>query len=613
MQTKEIKQYLSLKPGYVNGDDREFLHDVNTRIHKCQICQEKLKAHIHFRADMRRVFNPDSIGKTTKASLNEIAASVLKEQSRRAKTETPKLNPITSRRVYTIHEPSDIKGLVPVMPLALDNQMLTREVEERIYADPINNSLTSPELSAQITGSAILELKRALINSPLTVIQRAAFQNSAALLNIYKNKSDRRSLESLLNNQNIYVYLYNELTPDQRPAGYTTNSEQLDQWISICRNTDVTSLKFSKDDERNKDGIIRLADSFAAMVMQASSGINIAHALAKSLNPQRAKELTRYIIKALPDVITDFNLDQMEKTENERKAAITREELYKKLVIRDNTNAFESRIDPNKPFSREIKRLIDCCYTNNLPMALGIHSLSPAYAMSRTDLIYAMMKSQQEEVPVIEIAEIQESLKQIALDKQVNLKIPANLDIITLTDIVELRGTDEWIEYSTLLQRMAASASITEVLKLTGQVSAAHDRLGNRIVKMKRIAEGKTMPVSKTATIQFNAGGGQLTLAYTADKDTVNIARNHFSEASIIGASVGSIIFSNSDMLYNNSTFSGRGILSAYSAGISADLEIFRFRTSNTANFLNTLKVEADRRFSTTDYIPIKHAQLNRA
>ncbi len=162
---------------------------------------------------------------------------------------------------------------------------------------------------------------------------------------------------------------------------------------------------------------------------------------------------------------------------------IVRNDLYKKFVCEDGSRIDDGYYDKDKPFAIQLKEIFDLRYTVNLPDALGRYAFTPKGSPDRTVLGDVNQSNLQNLLKEQRVTEFIESIKRMqfaAINEALYIK---GLDILSLGDVIEIRGTDEWSQYTTSLNSLLASP--LEFADKADDVATNFARLNRKITELK--------------------------------------------------------------------------------------------------------------------------------
>jgi hypothetical protein len=132
---------------------------------------------------------------------------------------------------------------------------------------------------------------------------------------------------------------------------------------------------------------------------------------------------------------------------------VTREQLYREFVTLGEPA--QSLYDRAKPFSIQIKELIDLRYNANLPDALQMFALTPRGSLARTALQELELASAND-TPLAG-DELIRLIRNTAFELATNAQYLSSPRWLTLEDVNTVRRTDQWIRYRNALSSLLAN------------------------------------------------------------------------------------------------------------------------------------------------------------
>lgn len=272
---------------------------------------------------------------------------------------------------YRISKNEIDKGTV--YPICIDNQWCPEEylnnpqfIENGFREDSIRNAIVKRQTS---------EVVRALLHNLQIVVNRATVQNSAVFLQWYinyngqLNEEEHKAFCELLRDGSIVICLFGEENPWGR-ADYQINDRA--DYDKLCMDNEVFCLRLDWDNETNKYLINKnLAAQFhnTCIVLPEFEMDFIGLCKVFGINDKEKQQEFRDVWKNIQKEVLDYS-------HNENKL-FSRQKFYERFIIKEGTKAEHSIIDPDKPFSAELKQIIDYIYCTNLPKALGIQTIIP--------------------------------------------------------------------------------------------------------------------------------------------------------------------------------------------------------------------------------------------
>ncbi|MFL5799052.1 MAG: hypothetical protein ACJ77A_14125 [Actinomycetota bacterium] len=329
---------------------------------------------------------------------------------------------------------------ISVVPQTLDNQWVPREMLAGMIAT--GQGLADVERARRSWVRA--EYVRALVNTRQVIVNRAYLYNNPVILADYlRPGDDREAFEGLLRSGVLVAFLFSEESPYDEPA-FSTDPRGLAAWREVARSVPVSCMRLSWDDDENRQKIReQLRRRFHTAAQDAVSYDT--WALSRDLKlPIESETALRVQLGLMAHhcvaAATEGRL-------------VTREELYGKFVVTHETAPAEGRYDASKPFAAEIKQLLDLNYNVNLPDALDAYALTPFDSLQRTALQEWHKGGRREPVTATELLDL---LRRMAFDLVQGGLYLRSFGTLRLSDVREIRLTDEWAHYTRALDALLA-------------------------------------------------------------------------------------------------------------------------------------------------------------
>lgn len=279
-------------------------------------------------------------------------------------------------------------------------------------------------------------LIQALMHNFQVVVNRAALVNSTVFRKCFKTKGS--AFASLMNNGSIVAFLFNEKSPLFNTA-YGVDAEAKANFDRFVRENSIYCLSYDWERERNRKllGTEYLSQRFHnSMLDFVESEIRLEAA-------EKVFGLTAAEGEKFRARWREIQADILRRSESEGKL-YSREEFYKRWVVKDNTKVEESKIDDDKPFAREVKQVADLVYITNLPRSLGIE---PLFAKGDTlEKLRVIDDATRIGGREISVAEIVWALKQFK-PEAVKRKSWSYGKAISLDEVASMRKLGEWSRY----------------------------------------------------------------------------------------------------------------------------------------------------------------------
>lgn len=371
-----------------------------------------------------------------------------------------------------------------IVPQALDNQWVPDPVLRRLIKR--RRSLKDWQATEESRRLVLTEWRRALIYAPQVIVNRAVLFNNAIIVDDYSREESKAHFQKLLSNRVIVEYLLTEEAPDQRP-NFTIGEEKWRRWLETIKEAEVACVRLDwgnqEDDFRN-----------IAVVF---------HEYFQTLNmPDRIQHLTS-VFRIRPDLRRKFeerlrDVARFSFELADRGKTVTRSDLYKEFVCQDDSPIHEGWYDGDKPFAAELKQIFDLRYTVNLPDALGRYAFTPKGSPDRTalgELSQATTENFLRDNQIDQLLEVLRRFHFAVINPGLYLK---GLHLLSLEDVLEARGTDEWERYIASLDDLLRHPLDFETR--VNQLVADFSALNKRILQLKTAR-------AKAAATTFGAKG----------------------------------------------------------------------------------------------------------
>jgi len=344
---------------------------------------------------------------------------------------------------------------VAIVAQAVDNQWVSRALLKQMLATRAIQGLADVE--AIRTPVVRAEYIRSLITSEQVVINRAFMYNTQVIRQDYVHDGDDcNALKDLLSGGVIVPYLYGEHSPDEvdtsllpTDPGFTKNEEAFERWKQICREVRMSCVRLSWTDADNaqKTGVMRTR--FNGWI----------RTLDLIIDQGNFEQFVRDVgIPAVKTSAFQRRLEEVSLTSNQ-KGIKSREAFYREFIVAPGTDPVDGKYDPSKEFSGELKQLADLSYATNLPDALGRYALTPIDALPRTAL-QEIRVIHGEGGNVITSEELTQLLQREAFSRIMAIQgegFLKSLASLTLSEVIDIRKSNEWDAYIGELQALLAS------------------------------------------------------------------------------------------------------------------------------------------------------------
>lgn len=341
--------------------------------------------------------------------------------------------------------PSDLKP-VTIVAQALDNQWVPNSLLASILKDkkPLKSVVPQREVFVR------REFLRAFLNAENVVANRAYLFNNDSIIDFYQTSgAEADAFKRLLESRILIPFLFSEKSPHQHVdlrANFDRDPRAFDAWQDLCRESKPSCLRLSWEDYLNTDSDngerikVELSRPFHDYGIVAKNGSHDLYAqhlgIPQQLHGQfrnRLNEASRWFFES-PQGADGSQVFRQ------------RNDFYKEFVVVPDSPVHEGWYDSKKPFSAELKRLIDLKYNTNLADAIGRFALTPVDSLPRLALQENRVaniggrQNADADVHSVLIRRIMADLVQRQLD------VPF-LDRVTLNDVLAVRELSQWKRY----------------------------------------------------------------------------------------------------------------------------------------------------------------------
>jgi len=397
-------------------------------------------------------------------------------------------------------EPSDLKS-VPVLVQALDNQWMPQS----LLSPTLEKGQITKNIERKLRKAVRSEYIRSLINGQQVILNRAYLYNNPIVSQDYAQKKShkREAFKHLLEDEVIVPYLYSEQTPVDLPV-FEKDEKAFIAWQELCQEVRPRCVRLSWDDKENVlQARQHLSMRFHEYTM-ATSARDIGTYL-RDLNLDKSAESgLRQRLVDVGQLCLDFS---------SKGKSITRNDLYKAFITAGD-NPAERKYDKSKPFSSEIKQLVDLSYNCNLPDALGGYLITPVESLPRTALQEWHKAVKQ---PGITGEQLLTLLQQTAFDLVERGLNVASMDALSLQDVVEIRHMDEWGIYIQNVEKLLSNP-LDFAEGRAARVYESYNRLAIRITNLIARQDRKQQILSSwspIAELVFYIAGAVLSCIWT--------------------------------------------------------------------------------------------------
>lgn len=433
---------------------------------------------------------------------------------------------------------------VLAVPMGLDNQYVPATLLNEAVKNHI--SLRMLHESGIIQPYIRNEYLRSLINVEGIVVNRAFLYNNYSIAQDYINDmdSDRSAFKRLVSDGAIIPYFFKE--KDFGPKSTENMKPKFDFELTaygklqdIMSETSVQVLRLDWDDKQNNRAI---EDNLSARFTTFCQGLANYRMLVEEYADIFHLSNSEDFINAV-DALSDHAHDTIREKRNagSEDKSYTREEFYKRFVVKPGTTVSDGEYDSSKPFVSELKRLVDLVYGLNLPDALGVYALSPADALQRSVVQSFYLRKEADRFRNIDPSELARQLAELRFETTQKGLSLHSIKMLTLRDIVEIRKFDSWHNYIHSVRAMLNKTNDLQTeFAAMRDVYLTYARLGTDIVKYLNIMPQRTK--TDATTLQMKFGEKRLSVVYyggdiyvkTDEPYSVNVPRDEYAAFSCL-------------------------------------------------------------------------------
>ena len=341
--------------------------------------------------------------------------------------------------------------------ICLDNQWCPSE----FYNEPLfwQQGLQWEKGEVLRTAYQTTEIFRALLHHRQLVMNRAFLYNSQVFEQWYEQGSEEyNAYRELLQDGTILVYLTLESAPydpHHKPAFATAN---YDAWGKICEKIPVYCLCLDwTDPVTNRLKVEQLLfhrfESFC-LTMAENYHLQDDLAVAFEFDAKQKRDFSK--------IWQEIQLHAAAR-DREDHPSYTREQFYRKFLVKKGTDVSDCILDIHKAFAPELKEIVDLQYGINLPEALGIRPIYPLQGNLKDFYRSAqILKHGARELSLDELSCAIGEFEPVFLKHRQVVDFP-DVSTISLHEVVNLRKMPEWKRYIRTVSNGSKRAHLQEV------------------------------------------------------------------------------------------------------------------------------------------------------
>lgn len=438
----------------------------------------------------------------------------------------------------------DLKNFAS-LPQCLDNQWAPIEYIEKMKSEGRSRSDLEGELNPLVRRGFI----RSLIQSEQVIINRAYYHTCPTIKKIYMNSDEREDLEKLISSSEIVTYLMNEESPkDEILNDVDKSEERISSWNSLCDSSDMHCVKLSWDSDENN---ARIRDLLGRRFQEVVTTFEYGdpEQFCRDFGLSVDKQTVSSFQKRLEDlsnfsagVSRDKRYEQREQGQPLNIGSfVSRAELYEEFVCPEGMPPHLGNIDKAKPFSAEIKQLIDLRYNINLPDALDRFSVGATGSIERR--VLQEVGSFSKGARRIDADELGRAIADIGFNLTPQNFEPISLQQLSLAQVKSLREDPLFDNYIKMVKEVIPRngnnlseskllSNPDESLRKLSEAYIALIKKGGRRAVIKEVSDGEWMPIANiivtfvgtALTLIFNIQG---TILDSPDFADISISQGH--------------------------------------------------------------------------------------
>lgn len=409
---------------------------------------------------------------------------------------------------FYAYEPDELKG-TKVVAQALDNQWVPRSLLRAM----LKGKITIKDAERYLEGLVRTEYIRSLINGERVVINRAYLYNSAPLVRDYlQGGASREAFKKLLDQQVIVPWLLDELSPDQKPV-FGVLPQNFTSWQQICKEVAMHCVRFSWEKNTNDSRRREFERDFQELVqnLHVKDLQKLAIDLGLDLSSEEA------LFQRLDDVHEVSN-KYFRQHRKEERPYITRNVLYQQFVSA-SANTAERVYDGTKPFSGEIKQLVDLFYNAHQADVFQGYLLTPIDSPTR-QILQEWDPKKFQDTREVGSASLIEMLRGSAFSLVEEGLYLRSMGQLTLQDVLTIRDTEIWQKYIQSLQALLNNPIGFNTLAQNvyyNYVELAKEM--THLIELRQSRQGGVLvaPWEPSAKVQIEVGAASLEVIWNQD------------------------------------------------------------------------------------------------
>lgn len=359
-----------------------------------------------------------------------------------------------------------------VYPFALDNQWLPEifyDKDDIYYKEFEKEGFHSLQVSEYLKLFKRRNFELSFFHNKQVIIKLNTILYDPFFQDLLRSDSqDKKAFISLLSNGSLVILLNNkQMTPFIHQKVYNSALQEVfDKWNELCEETSVYCIRENWSSTADLHGryFLRFCSNLA---MDHDSNVLLAKAMRIPEENTNAFLVTLKTISMQSFCQTHMNGTKAQDTVDD----YSRSAFYKNYIVKDHDESGLDPVhtclfDPNKPFSHELKRLIDIFYNSVFSNTLQCNGLLPDDIRPDNYYLHSLyLNSGEKEVS---IEELQYAFSEFFGNCEILDEIQAigsnlYLENWDLTKLIELRQNEAWYEYVELLELINRRSSFWKV------------------------------------------------------------------------------------------------------------------------------------------------------
>ncbi len=405
-----------------------------------------------------------------------------------------------------------------VYPLCMDNQWCPPEV----FSEPSFKAkgLLAEDIAQKRNHIQRLEIFRALLHNWQLLINRASVFNTEAYTRLYTSPDEKEAFGELLDNGSLVIYLMYEYDPCQIPEFGVKPEMKL--WREFCRKHTPYCIKFDWEDADNEEleRSKKLSTRFRELLLTTADDPFRIEILCDAMDiPADQRDAFRLVWQDIRKQVIQCN----ENVPINKISDYKRQRFYEQYIVKDGTPVPECIVDYDKPFSVELKQIVDFVYAINLPLALGVQPMINYDNPLRKYLF--LERRGNEQLRVLSVDELYCSVISFMPDFIRQDMFVADAPTLDLDKVNRIRKLPEWHSYMEAVDAGRKRSGLNEID--FSDVAAVWTRYRALTEQCSRLfPEMNWRQTSGSVSFIYHFGEYMLICVYDAAANKLRIRRN---------------------------------------------------------------------------------------